>query len=213
MEKNDFLAKLRAGLTGNVAPLEVERLVTYYDEMIADLMEDGVAEQDAVAKMGEPNEIVFDAVDNAADNAAQTAPTLHAAPTWTPHASAYPQPRHTNWLVVIALIISAPLWGSIGFAALCVLACIDLVIWCIPFTGAMLTLGFGIGGLMALFTSPIVLFTAPFMGVTQLGLALGCLGVALLGGWLTYMFSAVFLKLHHAFIQWVIGKFSKKVAW
>lgn len=216
MDKNDFFTRLRAGLTGNVAPAEVERLVNYYEEMIADLVEDGVSEEEAVSRMGDPNEIVFDAVDNAHahDESEQNAQTAQAESVWTPPAMHYTPRREVNWLMVVLLILTCPIWGSIAFAALCVVASIDLSIWCLPFAGACVAGGFGVGGLMLLFTSLVALMATPFIGVTQLGLGLGCLGVALLSGWITYKFSAVFLKEHMALVHWVFGKLNeRKAAW
>lgn len=223
MDKNDFMLKLRAGLTGNVTPAEVERLLSYYAEMIADLMEDGVSEQEAVAKMGDPNAIVFEAVDNAhVDKAAQNANDDYAQEQTAAHEQrsewvppAYLRKAHrTNWALIILLIVTAPLCGSIGFGILAVLFSIDIAIWCIPFAGGCLAGGLGIGGLMTLFASPLAILGVPFIGITQLGLGLGLIGAALLAGWVTYKFSAVFLKAHMALVHWALAKLNRgKEAW
>ena len=49
MRKEEFLTALRAGLTG-LLPEGVEKLVEFCSEMIDDRMEDGLTEEEAVAR-------------------------------------------------------------------------------------------------------------------------------------------------------------------
>ena len=195
MKRSEFTIRLRAGLEGNVPASEVARQLEYYNEMILDLMEEGNTEEEAVAKVGDPNEIVFEAVDN-----------------YSAGAAAMPMPQQgegRRWLVIMLLIIGSPIWGSFLIAALGILFAAEVVLWCIPFTGLMTSGGFGIGGLWTLFASFPAFIHAPFMGVTELGIGLLCIGVGLLGGWITYKISAWFLRAHLALMSWVASQFRR----
>lgn len=197
MKRNEFTIRLRAGLEGNVPAGEVARQVEYYNEMILDLMEEGNTEEEAVAKVGDPNEIVFEAVDNYTASATATA---------------VPLPRQDDgrrWLIIMLLILGSPIWGSFLIAALAILFGAEVVLWCIPFTGLMTAGGFGIGGLWAVFASFPAFIHAPFMGVTELGMGLFCLGIAVLGAWITYKISGWFLHAHLALMSWVVSQFRR----
>jgi uncharacterized membrane protein len=89
----------------------------------------------------------------------------------------------------------------LALAVFLVLFSIDLVIWCIPFTGACLAAGTIIGGVAAALTSPFVLFDSFFLGVTQLGVGMFLFGFGLLCMWLTYKFSAVFIEMHRGLMR------------
>ena len=51
MDKNTFLKELRHKLKG-LKKKEREKYIAYYEEMIADIMESGVTEEEAVNKQG-----------------------------------------------------------------------------------------------------------------------------------------------------------------
>lgn len=180
MNRVEFIKELSNYLAYEVRPSEVHRLIEYYDEMILDLMEDGYSEKQAVAKLGDPKQLAYEAA---------------GIPTEVR------VPRRLNWLWIILLIIGFPLWGSLALAAFLILFSIDLLIWCIPFTGAGLAAGTIIGGVAAALTSPFVLFDSVFMGVTQLGVGMLLFGGGLLCMWLTYKFSAVFINMHRALMR------------
>ena len=58
MTKQEFLDRLRRSLAG--LPLEdAEERLAFYDEMIDDRMEEGLAEEEAVSSFGTPEEIAF----------------------------------------------------------------------------------------------------------------------------------------------------------
>lgn len=177
MNRVEFIKELSNYLAYEVRPSEVHRLIEYYDEMILDLMEDGYSEKAAVAKLGDPQQLAYEAA---------------GIPTEVK------VPRRFNWLWISLLILGFPLWGSLALAAFLVLLSIDIIIWCIPFTGACIAGGTIIGGAVAAFTSPFVLFDSIFMGVSQFGMGLFLFGFGLLCMWLTYKFSAVFINLHRS---------------
>ena len=203
MKKSDFDIRLRTGLQGYVAPAEVDRIVAYYDEMLLDTMEDGTSEDDAVAQLGDPGTIVYDAI---AAGTGQSA-------TWT---APNPQPlwhHKLNWPVIILLVIGSPLWGSILLAGLGVLLAAEICLWCIPFTGLCLAGGFGFGGIIAICASPFAFIHAPFMGLSDFGVGIALCGVAIIAGYVTYKLGSWFLKAHTLLWHWLSKQFTdRKVA-
>ena len=57
MTKNEFLIALIQGLS-RLPKAEVEERVAFYGEMIADRMEDGLSEEEAVASLGSVQEVI-----------------------------------------------------------------------------------------------------------------------------------------------------------
>lgn len=57
MNKQEFLGKLRSGLSG-LPQGDVEERLTFYSEMIDDRMEEGISEEEAVCEIGSVDEIV-----------------------------------------------------------------------------------------------------------------------------------------------------------
>ncbi len=56
MTKQEFLMRLRKGLSG-LPQEEVEERLSYYEEMAEDRMEDGLSEEEAIAQIGNPEDI------------------------------------------------------------------------------------------------------------------------------------------------------------
>ena len=57
MRKQDFLARLRKGLSG-LSQEDIKERLNFYSEMIDDRMEEGLSEEEAVAAVGSVDEIV-----------------------------------------------------------------------------------------------------------------------------------------------------------
>ena len=57
MNKRDFLARLREGLSG-FPRQEIEDRIAFYEEIIDDKIEDGLSEEEAVSKIGTVSEVV-----------------------------------------------------------------------------------------------------------------------------------------------------------
>ena len=61
MNKQQFLAQLRKGLSG-LPQNDIEERLTFYSEMIEDQMEDGLSEEEAVSAIGSVDESVAQVV-------------------------------------------------------------------------------------------------------------------------------------------------------
>ena len=102
MNKQEFLAQLRRGLSG-LPRDDIEARLIFYSEMIDDRMEEGLTEAEAVSAAGSVDEI-----------AAQAAADFSAARiTGEPMKS---RRRLKAWEIMM-LALGSPLWLSLGIAA------------------------------------------------------------------------------------------------
>ena len=114
MNKAEFMALLRARLSG-VPQEEVDERLGFYSELIDDSIEDGISEQDAVAKIGSADKI--------ADQILSEIPLARLAKKKIRSSR-----RLAAWEIVL-LAIGSPLWLSLGIAAASVVFSLYVVIW------------------------------------------------------------------------------------
>lgn len=172
--RQEYLSQLTELLSYRVSPSVVQSTVEYYDQTIIELMEAGYSEADAVAELPNPKAVLASLVDEPLPQAKRKLPLF----------------------VIILLVISSPLWGSLAIAAAAILFSIYIVAWCIPFTGFSIAGGFIFGGVVAMVTSPWAFFDAMFMGVSQFGVGLTILGLGIIALWLTSHLTKAYLKVH-----------------
>ncbi len=108
MNKSEFLNKLDAGLTGLSWEERQERL-NFYAEMIDDRMEEGLTEEEAVAAVGSPEQILR-----------QIAP---------PAPSDTVQRRRLTIGIILLLILGSPLWLSLLIGALSAILSVYVSLW------------------------------------------------------------------------------------
>ena len=119
MKKLEFINELGAQLHSMPAE-EVRPLLDYYMEIVADRMEDGMTEEEAVASLGPIPELAEKIL------AEQPQPEPEPIPTPVP----LPEPvsqekrRWTASSIVLAIVLS-PLWLTL----LCVLISIEIAVW------------------------------------------------------------------------------------
>lgn len=122
MNLQEFFDELRKGLSG-LPKNEIEERLAFYEEMAADLMEDGLSESEAVEKMGNADDIVRQAVEDV--------PVVSLLKE-----KAKPERVLRVWEIIL-LILGSPVWLSV---LLCIAAIIlsfyialiavILVLWC-----------------------------------------------------------------------------------
>ncbi|MDO4831573.1 MAG: DUF1700 domain-containing protein [Clostridia bacterium] len=116
MNKHDFLAQLRKGLSG-LPQDDIEERLTFYGEMLDDRIEEGLSEEEAVSAIGDVEEIVRQAVADI--------PLAKIAKE-----RIKPQRRLKAWEIVL-LAIGSPIWLSLGVAAVAVILALYVSIWAI----------------------------------------------------------------------------------
>ncbi|MBQ8448650.1 MAG: DUF1700 domain-containing protein [Clostridia bacterium] len=123
--KKEFLAALEKGLS-TLAASDREKSLEYYTEMIEDRMESGQPEEEAVAAMGDLNDII-------AQILAETPKKERAKK----------EKRSLSALEIVLLILGAPIWASLLLAAAIVVFAVYIVIWSV--VAALYAVVFSIG--------------------------------------------------------------------
>lgn len=164
MKKNEFLERLRAQLWA-LSPADIQRSLDYYSEMIDDRMEDGLSEEDAVAAVGDLDEIVR-----------QIRQEMPQPPMVTEKPKK--QTDLKRWMIVL-LILGSPLWiplvASVASVVLSVYVCLWTVVL-VLYVIAVAVAAAAIGCLVGIF---FMLGRAAEITVT-LGAALLCAGMSIM---------------------------------
>ena len=200
MTKQEFLAQLQSGLLGLTESDAQERL-TFYSEMIDDRMEEGLSEQDAVAQIGEIDEIVASILAEIPRNAPEapqeegaeesTAEEMAEEPAKAadPLPEKYVKPEKESkkenkkglkpWQIVM-LIVGAPLWVPLLIVAIAVIFALLVVLWSLVVCmwavfGSLVGSAAGalVAGVTYVFTSEVL------GGAVLLGFGIACIGLAI----------------------------------
>lgn len=166
MKRDEFLSRL-GELLACLPAEQVEETKQFYTEAIADRMEDGMTEEEAVAAMGTPGEVAE--------------ATLDELPA-VPRAIARTR-RRSNALLWVLAIVGSPVWVPllIAFAAVAVTVyvCIWVLALCVWIVAAALG---GVGIVELLFAAcGITIGHFPY-ALASAGMGLAFLGGALLVG-------------------------------
>ena len=181
MTKQLFLNELAAALH-SLPREERYRTLGYYDELIDDRMEDGQSEEDAVASLGEPQQVAREILGEE-----EPAPSTSKG--------------RKVWLIVL-LVLGFPLWGSLLLVAAFVLGVLALGCLASALVGVvgtpvlMLDVGLFTGGLPA--------------GLFQLGLSVALLGLAVLSALGFYFTGRATVKAAKAIWRGIRRSFAKK---
>lgn len=137
MSKQEFLARLRKGLSG-LPQEDIEERLGFYSEMIEDQMEEGVSEEEAVSAVGAVDEIIAQVV-------AET-PVAKIAK------ERIKSKRRTSAGQIVLLALGSPLWLSLVIAAFAVIFSLYISLWAIIISlWAVFSslIGCGFGGVIA----------------------------------------------------------------
>ena len=165
MNKEEFLAGLKNGLSGLPAD-DVDERLAFYGEMIDDRVEEGLSEEEAVAGIGSIDDIV-----------SQTVAEIPLARLVKEKIK--PERNLGAWGVVL-IILGFPLWFGLIIAACAVILSLYITLWSliIALWAVELSLAAGaIGGIAA----AVIFFVAknPIAAVGALGAGLFCAGAAI----------------------------------
>lgn len=114
MTKGEFLAQLRARLSG-LPPKDAEERLIFYSEMIDDRIEEGLSEEEAVAAIGTVNAVVKQII-------AETPLTKIAKERIKPVR------RLKAWEIVL-IALGSPIWVSLGIAVVSVIFSLYISLW------------------------------------------------------------------------------------
>ena len=136
MTKREFLDILRRGLR-QLPPEEVQKRLAYYEELLNDMTEDGMTEQEATAKLGDP--------------AALACEILQEQPMATLVKSRMKPQSGWTAAGIAAVVIGSPIWLSILLAVLVVALSVYVVIGALVVSLFAVVLGIAVGGVALVF--------------------------------------------------------------
>lgn len=114
MTKTQFMATLGARLA-RLPSEDVAKTLEYYAEMIDDRIEDGLSEAEAVAAMGEMDEIVKNAIDEM--------PLMHLV------AERIKPKRTLRAFEIVLLVLGSPIWLSVAISLVAVFLSVYASLW------------------------------------------------------------------------------------
>ena len=168
MKKQEFLEKLKASLWA-MPEGDIRNSLDYYSEMIDDRMEDGLTEDEAVAAIGDLDEIVSQILSETprppvvVETGKKAKPTKDSTKTW----------------LIILLILGSPVWIPLLASAIGTVMGIYVSLW-----SAVIVL---YAGFLALAVSSAGCIVGSFFmfggitgGIVAWGAALVCAGLAIL---------------------------------
>ena len=164
MNKQEFLNSLREGL--NCLPKEdVEERITFYNEMIEDLVEDGMTEEQATAEIGSVDDIVSQVIE-------ETPITKLVRERVRPK-------RRLNALEIILLVLGSPIWLSLLIAAFAVLLSVYVVIWALIISLWAVEISLIAAAVGGLISGVALIFSGEaYKGMLTIGAAIVCAGLA-----------------------------------
>jgi len=119
MTKQEFLERLRAGLSG-LPEADIEEQLRFYSEMIDDRMEDGLSEEESVKQTGDPAQIA--------------ARIISETPITRLVREKVKNRRPMGALGIILIVLGFPLWFPLAITIFAVLFSISITIFAILFS-------------------------------------------------------------------------------
>lgn len=202
MTGHEFLSQLESRLS-DLPKTQTESFLAFYRESIADRVEEGLTEEEAVAQLGDLDTI---------EREIRLEMPLGTLVKSKVQAESVKVKESPVWIILA--ILGAPIWLALGAGVLAAAVCVYAAIWAaavsIVLAVAALVLavlGLLVGGVFLLF-SPV-----PAAGLLILGAALICAGLAFLVTpgviWLVKKLAQLSVR----FVKWLKGRFvSKKEA-
>ncbi len=165
MGKQEFLAKLRKGLSG-LPPEDIEERLAFYSEMIEDRMDEGLSEDEAVLAVGSVQEIV--------------AQVLAETPNSKIAKERIKSARQLTTGEIVLLVLGSPIWLSLGIAAFAVILSLYISLWAVIISLWSVFASFAacsIGGVMACFV--FIVGGNKASGFAMLAAGIVCAGLAI----------------------------------
>lgn len=192
MNKRQFLRELERHLD-QLPKEEIYEHTRYYSELIDDMTEDGMTEEEAVRRMGDPAGIAMQILQNA---------SLHTL------VKSRVRPKK-GWtaLTIILLIIGCPVWIPVLIALVAVALAVFICIWAVIAAVFACVIGVVVAG-VGLF---IVSFgNGALPTLLAVGIALVLLGLAVLAFLGAVYTAKLLIKAAAAFGRWIKSLFIRK---
>ena len=196
MTREIFLNSLREKLKG-LSPEDIEDRISFYDEMIDDMMDEGKTEEEAVAEIGSVDDVVYDI--------AKETPLAKLVKE-----RIKPKRKLAAWEIVL-LVLGFPLWFPLALTATILCLVFYILFWVLVIVAYAVETSLIVGS--------IAFLIAGFATLANGGPALAMFGIALLcgGGGALFFFACWYItkgtiKLHKKLFTAIKAKFIKKGA-
>ena len=168
MSRDAFIGELRHRMAG--LPQEiVDRTVEYYSELVADSVEDGLSEEEAVSRLGSIDEIVA--------NVVKDTPLTQIVQTRVQEKKA----KGVSAWVIVLLVLGAPVWLPLLIAGLVVILALFIALWAVVIALWAAVAAVILTGIAAMAGGVIELVRMHLaQGLVLLGGGLVCLGLCAL---------------------------------
>lgn len=169
MNKNEFLVELRKKLA-TLPQSEIDKSISYYEEIISDRIEDGMTEEEAISGLSDIDKIVSD--------------IMHDTPLSTLmkarlNSSKEKATNKALWITLV--IIGSPIWFPILLAFGIVILSIYIVAWSIILTIYAVELSFALGCLSGIIGGIATSIAGnPTAGIFMIGSGLIIGGISIL---------------------------------
>lgn len=167
MRKQEFLEKLRAQLWA-LSPADIQRSLDYYSEMIDDRMEDGLTEEEAVAAIGDLDEIV--------QQIRQEMPQPPAS-VKKEQAQQKQYRRVEPWMIVL-LVLGSPVWIPLVASAAVTVISVYVSLWSVVIVLYAVAVAVGAAAIGCIVSSFLMIGRATVV-IVAWGAALLCAGLAI----------------------------------
>ena len=166
MKKKEFLEKLRASLWA-MPEADKQRSVDYYAEMIDDRMEEGLSEEEAVAAIGNLDEIVKQILSET------------PRPPQTINKEQKQQKRGIEPWMIVLLVLGSPLWVPLVASAAGTVLSVYVSLWSVVIALYATTFALAVAALGCILGSIFMIGSIPKV-IVAWGAALLCAGLAIL---------------------------------
>ena len=164
MNKQEYLGALEYALA-QMPPEEREKHLAYYDELICDMCEDGMSEEEATSRLGDPNAVAQE--------------LLAALPLATLVKTRIRSGGSLSPLVIALLVLGFPLWFPLLASVFAVVLSLLITLWALFVSYAAVVFALG---LCAVATPLALVFGfAEGSPLVLVGLALTSAGLCVLG--------------------------------
>lgn len=195
MTKQEFSAALRNALSG-LPPKDIEERVTFYGEMIDDRMEEGVPEEEAVAGVGDLDEIVSQ---------------ILAETPLTRIVKEKIKPKHSlrAWEIIL-LVLGFPLWFPLLLVGGVLLLTVYILVGVFYLLLCAVELALALGALGGVATAVLYFMRGyPLPALCTLGLGLAAAGIGIFMSYSLQSCLVVFKwakKIMHGVKRLFVGK-------
>ena len=191
MNKCEFLTRLALELKG-LPREDAERWLEYYREMLEDSIEDGMSEEEAVASLGDPANIVKEIL-------SQTSLTKLIK-------NKVSLKRKLRVWEIILICVGSPIWSALAISAAAVFFSVFVSLWAVIVSLWAVELSLAVSGVAGILGMIFGAITGRMhQGLLLLGGGLVCVGLGYFGFFLCKWLTVLLCKLCKLF--WLFVKF------